>query len=298
MVSPMQYEIAIQGLLPDIAALYGRMPSSWSRLEKTVDPSGAVKGTIFMKASGRYIDDRLYLISGIINSIWPEKTAEPDLDVHVRNLAASEPSSGSDQYRLPFEPIPGLTIQPWQEGAVPVPGRQTLILDPDYAFGTGKHPTTRLCLDLLGQLAGHFVGRRVLDLGCGTGLLAMAAVKMGAAGALGLDVDRRAVAAARRNVSLNGLAGQVEIRLGSAEAAAARYDLVTANLVTSVLLNIGKNIPPLMSEHGLAIVSGFGEGQVEMVREFFTGQGLEIRRQLTLEGWGAFLISGQTPVNR
>ena len=113
---------------------------------------------------------------------------------------------GACKFMEPFSPTPSITIQPWTPGLVQPTDPRTIILDPLHAFGTGKHPTTLLCLRIMNRLANDtsrtqaFKGAKVLDFGCGTGLLAIAAVKMGAQEAVGIEIDPPSVLAAKRNV--------------------------------------------------------------------------------------------------
>src|SRR5437867_4484401 len=106
------------------------------------------------------------------------------------------------------------------------------------AFGTGLHPTTRLCLAALEPLAedGRLVGARVLDVGCGSGILAIAALKLGAAAALGLDTDPIAVQATTANARRNGLARRLRAFEGSLPTGEPPFDVVLANLIAGVLV--------------------------------------------------------------
>lgn len=114
--------------------------------------------------------------------------------------------------------------------AAPDPAAVNLVLDPGMAFGTGSHPTTRLCLEWLERIV--VPGRSLLDYGCGSGILAIAAAKLGAAPVDGVDIDRQAVEAARRNAEANAVAARfVEADTGLA----GEYDLVVANILSNPL---------------------------------------------------------------
>jgi|GEM_PF-1279296 len=145
-------------------------------------------------------------------------------------------------------------------------------------FGTGRHPATQLSLILLEEYVRP--GDRVLDLGTGSGILAAAAAKMGAAEVLALDIDAAAAAVARETVSLNGLAGVVEVRRGGIESAAPPYDAVAANIFPNVLIELAPDLAAAVRRGGVLLTSGSvaarAEGAADAVRA--AGLGLEGRR--------------------
>lgn len=144
-------------------------------------------------------------------------------------------------------------------------------------FGTGRHPATQLSLILLEEYVRP--GDRVLDLGTGSGILAAAAAKMGAGEVLALDIDA-AAAVARETVSLNGLAGVVEVRRGGIESAAPPYDAVAANIFPNVLIELAPDLAAAVRRGGVLLTSGSvaarAEGAADAVRA--AGLGLEGRR--------------------
>ena len=150
-------------------------------------------------------------------------------------------------------------------------------------FGTGRHPATQLSLILLEEYVRP--GDRVLDLGTGSGILAAAAAKMGAGEVLALDIDAAAAAVARETVSLNGLAGVVEVRRGGIESAAPPYDAVAANIFPNVLIELAPDLAAAVRRGGVLLTSGSvaarAEGAADAVRA--AGLGLEGRRQQ--DGW-------------
>jgi ribosomal protein L11 methyltransferase len=145
-------------------------------------------------------------------------------------------------------------------------------------FGTGWHPTTQLSLILL---EGHVrPGDRVLDLGTGSGILAVAAARLGAGQVLALDTDADAVAVARETVSLNGLAGAVEVRRGSVGSAAPPYDAVAANVFPNVLIELAPDLAAAVRRGGVLVASGFVAARAEGAADAVcaAGLGLEGRR--------------------
>jgi len=248
------------------------------------------QGRISCLVEEEKLDARLHVLARVLDAVEQEQAAY--FSLQVRSREGSEPPAGSDQFVEKFRPIPGLTIQPWRSDQRGASAPDTVLLDPDTSFGTGKHPSTRLCLELLDQLVDKRQRDKVLlDLGCGTGVLAIAALKLGAAAtALAVDIDPEAVRVAVGNVELNGLAERITVRQGSWAAVSGRFGLIVANLVPSVLLSIGSGISDHLQGNGSVIVAGFRTGQAEMVADSLAGQGLRAQVRADREGWTAFRL--------
>jgi ribosomal protein L11 methyltransferase len=172
---------------------------------------------------------------------------------------------------------------PWEEPAVR-PGVHELVIDPGQAFGTGTHPTTRLCLELLLEVepSGSFA-----DLGCGSGVLAIAAAKLGFRPVTALDSDRAAVDATLVNARENGVALDRIERYDLRRDPPPTADAVAANLMRPLLLQVaelmGADRPPAL------ILSGLLDHEADEVAAAFAP--LEERRRLSLKGWSALLLT-------
>ncbi|MDO4708723.1 MAG: 50S ribosomal protein L11 methyltransferase [Pseudomonadota bacterium] len=156
-------------------------------------------------------------------------------------------------------------IVPWNHNlpeAAQAPDAAVIRLDPGLAFGSGTHPTTALCLEWLDELAdaGALQGREVLDFGCGSGILALAALKLGAARAVGIDNDPQAILASTDNAERNGLATQMQVYLPEA-APAHPYPLVLANILASALDELAEVISARVAPGGMLAMSGILKGQ-------------------------------------
>jgi len=147
-----------------------------------------------------------------------------------------------------------LLLRPsWEEGQSK-PGDVVLTIDPDNAFGSGDHETTRLVLRLLDQrVAG---GERVLDVGCGSGVLSIAALRLGAASAVAIDIDEDAAVVARRNAELNGVASRVEVSTRPLSDIDGVYEIVLANIETRVLMHMPKDLQARIALGGILVLSG------------------------------------------
>ena len=169
-------------------------------------------------------------------------------------------------------------------------GEVVVRLDPGMAFGTGHHPTTRLCLTEIERRVQP--GAKVLDLGTGSGILAIAAAGLGASSVLGLDRDTTACTVARRNVRANGLARRVRIMRGSIpQPGVSGFDLVLANISAKVLTALAAPLAQTLAPDGLLIASGVLEEQGASVAEAFRGAGLQVHDVRALEDWAVLLAS-------
>ncbi len=294
----MPFEINIEGPFTAISRLNNNL-ASFSPVFKKIpvrnDENREMGRIIIVELDEDNLDKKLLGISSIITQTERALPLSSEFYVRVRNLAHSEPYAEAIPFMEPFSPIPSITIQPWAPNLAQSTDPRTIILDPHHAFGTGEHPTTLLCLrimDLLanGSRAQTLKGAKILDFGCGTGLLAIAAAKMGAQEAVGVEIDPPSVQAAKTNVALNHLSGRVTIREGSWEVVHKKYDFIFANLVISVLLRTGTHIPDHLTQTGTAVISGFGENQMGEMKRFFEEAGLTISKQSVLEGWSAVSV--------
>ncbi|WGI27073.1 50S ribosomal protein L11 methyltransferase [Halomonas alkaliantarctica] len=163
-----------------------------------------------------------------------------------------------------------------------------LILDPGLAFGTGTHPTTALCLEWLDGLAvaGHLAQQTVLDVGCGSGILAIAALKLGASHADATDIDPQALQASRDNAERNGIA-ESDLNLYYPEQLTdgGVYPIVTANILAGPLIELAPMIAGHVASGGRIALSGILANQADDVYEAYVAQGLTMEEPVIREGW-------------
>ncbi len=293
----MKIEIAIEGPWEAVLALRQRLPKGSEKLDRGLEEDPQRARLILVEEDDR-VNQILIRISEIAER---ELRIAEELEFRVRNLAYSEPSAWCESLREPFQPVPSLTLRPWSPSASLSHDRHTIVLDSNLAFGTGRHPTTVLCLKAIHDLSHGswgLSGKSALDFGCGTALLAIAAVRLGAGHCQAVEIDPEAAATAKRNVVLNGLSDRIVISQGSWEAVEGKVDLLMANLVPSVLLRTGFEIPVHLDEHGHAVVSGFGRNQSQEMEDFFARLGLKITERLEREGWRAFLLEKNGSLKR
>lgn len=174
----------------------------------------------------------------------------------------------------------------------PTPDEVTLVLDPGRAFGSGHHATTTLCLELLQEL--DLGGCRVLDLGCGTGVLALAAARLGARCVVAVDVDRDAVEVTRENAARLDVA--LDVRHGSIDSGgAAPADVVLANLVTDTIVALADRLVAAVAPGGWLIASGISTDRAPTALEALRVRGVGIEVVRERDGWIALL--GRAPTS-
>jgi ribosomal protein L11 methyltransferase len=155
------------------------------------------------------------------------------------------------------------------------------------AFGTGLHPSTRLCLAGVERLAdgGALEGARVLDVGCGSGILAIAAAKLGAAKVIGVDTDPIAIEASGANARRNRVARRVHARLGSVPSGGGPFGLVVANLIASLLVELASSLREELIPGGVLLASGIFVDREGDVRAAFASAGLDVTRRAADGDW-------------
>lgn len=218
----------------------------------------------------------------------------------MENLKDSDWENNWKQYYKPMEIGERLLVIPeWEQetvrGQAKYAGKVPLILEPGLTFGTGSHATTRLCLTALEQ-AVHG-GERVLDLGCGSGILSIAALTLGAASAAAVDIDDKCLTVAYENAALNGIGrDRYTVLVGDAVSDRALkaqlgsgYDIVVANIVADVIIGLAPSVRQFLKPGGLFLCSGIIDDRAEEVAQRLREAGWGILRTRQSEGWFSYL---------
>ena len=197
------------------------------------------------------------------------------------------------QYYKPFNVGERLYVCPsWETPQLPQ-GRVQLTMDPASSFGTGSHATTRMCMEQLDAL--DLGGARVLDVGCGSGILACTALLLGARHALACDIEENAMRVTAENMDKNGLSGLrystrcgdllSDEKLREEIAANGPYDVILANIVADVLMAMSPYLPKMLAAGGHLILSGIIDTRAEEVRRTFREAGMVIVNEIVRDGW-------------
>lgn len=217
------------------------------------------------------------------------------IHVAVGKMADSDWENNWKQFYKPMEIGERLIVIPeWESANVPA-GRAALVLNPGLTFGTGSHATTRLCLtELEQQIHG---GEEVLDLGCGSGILSIAALVLGASRAFACDIDEKCVDVAYENAALNGVGrDRYTVRWGDVLTDrqlqgefGGEYDIVVANIVADVIMGLSGRVRPFLKEGGLFLCSGIIDDRAEEVADKLRADGWTILKTRQSEGWFSYL---------
>ena len=217
-------------------------------------------------------------------------TAGIDFEVSSEKVDDVDWSENWKKYFKAFEIGEKLAVRPSWETYENKDNRTVINLDPQVAFGTGSHATTALCLEVLEKNITNETN--VLDIGTGSGILAIASVLLGAKSAIGVDIDEMSVNTAKNNAIINGVADKTEFILGDlAEKISGKYDVICANIIADVVIRLFDNVADFMKEDSILIVSGIIDIRSDEVEKAAIEHGFEITQALTREEWHAYVLT-------
>ena len=227
------------------------------------------------------------------------KSEDPDgkygrLEMEIKNVNEEDWSNAWKKYYHPIRVGERLVVCPSWEEYERQPEDVVLTLNPGMAFGTGTHDTTRLCMELLEKYITPEV--HVLDVGCGSGILSIAALRLGAEHAVAVDIDPKAVDVAYENAALNGVGrDRYTVRAGDiltdrkleAELGGEKYPLVLANIVADVIIPLSAWVPQVLSRDGVFLCSGIIAPRAQEVADALARNGLKVTKKREKNGWAA-----------
>lgn len=191
-----------------------------------------------------------------------------------------------------FHPMPigkKLLIRPiWEENYDPQ-GRTVLHIEPGLAFGTGSHPTTKLCLETLEGYINK--NSTVLDIGCGSGILSIASLLLGAKSAFGVDIDKLAVKTALKNAEENGFMPPVfnAVNGNLSDKVSGKYNVIVANIVADIIMDFNTQVGNFLDKDGVYITGGIIDSRKDEVIQSFEQNGFEIIESFEEKGWNVFV---------
>jgi ribosomal protein L11 methyltransferase len=221
-------------------------------------------------------------------------TLDPTWSPRVSELVGDAWRDEWKKYFVPFRLTERVTIRPpWEPYTPTDPAELVLELEPGRAFGTGLHPTTALVARAMEALSGEIFAHRaasMLDVGTGSGILALIALLLGAQTARAIDIDPDAVALARENASRNGLEARLHVDASPLETLDASYDLVAANIEASVLVAMSGALARRLRPGGALVLSGILEQRAAEVRRAFAS--FELATSVAEGEWTALVLRG------
>ena len=193
------------------------------------------------------------------------------------------------KYYKPFHIADSVVVKPTWEEYEQKAGEIVIEMDPGMAFGTGTHETTRLCSQLLEKYVEK--GDNVIDVGCGTGILSIIAIKLGASHAAAIDIDEVAARVARENCAINGVLDSISVKKGVlADIEPQKADIVVANIIADVVIGISSLIPSYLKKGGILLTSGIIKESKDDVLRAYTDLGFEFINLLEMGEWVAIVF--------
>ena len=267
----------------------------WDYVDEALlqEKTGVSRVTFYLERNEAALD----VIARVRMAMSDLKKARPEcgpLLLTIDNVADADWENNWKRFYKPMEIGERLLVVPqWEEARDD--GRVKLVLNPGLTFGTGSHATTRLCLQALDKYIRG--GEKILDLGCGSGILSIAALVLGAGEAFACDIDEKCVDVAYENAALNGVGkDRYTVRWGDVltdKALQAEfgggYDMVVANIVADVIMGLSDKVRPFLKEGGLFLCSGIIDDRAEEVFTKLRADGWTVIEQHDSEGWYSFL---------
>lgn len=274
----------------------------WDYVDEDLEASmkGKSRITFYLPADGDGFDQLAHLRTALQGFKDAHAGKYGTLLMTLENLKDADWENNWKQYYKPMEIGERLLVIPeWEQENVKrqakYAGKVPLILEPGLTFGTGSHATTRLCLTALEK---HITGgQTVLDLGCGSGILSIAALLLGADRAVACDIDEKCMDVAYENAALNGVGrdrytvrwGDVVTDQALRQELGGPYDVVVANIVADVIKALASTVRPLVKEGGIFLCSGIIDDRAEEVAQCLRDNGWTIAETRSSEGWFSYL---------
>jgi ribosomal protein L11 methyltransferase len=216
-------------------------------------------------------------------------TIELDYQILYRRLDEEDWAHSWKAFYHPVKVSERIVIKPTWQNYTPEPNEIVLEVDPGMAFGTGTHPTTALCIRLIERYLKP--GQSLLDIGTGSGILMVAAARLGADQVTGIDIDDVAVPIAQANLQRNQISSaNYSVFLGDLTMIPdSKFDLVVANILSDVIIDLLDNIPTLLHANGIFICSGIITPQTDQVQQKMTAAGIPPIETVTREEWVAIV---------
>lgn len=289
------YEVGITGLViedPDELSQLSKEEFFWDYIDESM--VGTSDGTVVIKAylsSDSSLGEKLSLIKDKINWLKNRDLGVDlgSLDIELASVREEDWSNTWKKYYKPMKVSDRIVIKPSWETYNKKKGQVILTLDPGMAFGTGTHETTMLCMQAIDQYIRP--DHSLIDIGCGTGVLSIGALLLGAKAATTIDLDGNAVEIARKNAQINKVLGRMTLVHGNLlDEIEGSYDIVVANIIADVIIELSQYVTNYIKAGGLFISSGIIHERLDEVIEQIESVGLIIEKVAKMGEW-AMVVS-------
>lgn len=249
------------------------------------------KDEVYIKAYfpvNSYLMETIEQIKAEINNLVTYEINIGKGNVFVTEVHEDDWASNWKQYYKPVEIGQNFLIAPIWEQTESRTDQLVIELDPGMAFGTGTHPTTVMCIEALENVIKG--NEKVIDVGCGTGVLSIAAAKLGVSSVIALDLDEVAIDSAKRNTKINKVDSLIEVRknnlLDDIESGA---DIIVANILSEIIVHLTNDVARVLKTNGFFITSGIIQTKAELVKDSIESAGLTVIDTLNIDDWVAFV---------
>lgn len=275
----------------ELLAQQGKSQGDWDYIDENIFSGdiGKVKIICYLCEEGQpekqiqQIKDELHRIQKFL----PIGTGE----LLIEEVDDQDWENNWKEYYKPIAIGKSLLILPsWEPLPLEYSDRKVIQLDPGMAFGTGDHETTSMCLEALENYLSQ--GDLIYDVGCGSGILSIAAAKLGAKKVMGIDIDEKAVKVAKENVELNLVSDRVTIACGDLlDLVQEKADIIVANIIADVIIHLTEEIRRYIQKKGTFIASGIIIQCVEDVKKAYTENGFELLDEIQNGSWAALIFT-------
>jgi len=245
------------------------------------------------------LENRLASLDHYIESLSALFPDHPKITYATETVSDTDWAEGWKKYFKPIRVTKNIIIKPTWERYSPGGHDIVIEMDPGMAFGTGQHASTRMCLEALEEILLHGktgVGSQVLDVGSGTGILGIAAAKLGAEKVTCVDIDKQATDISRENIAINHVEDRVAAVTRNVVALHESFDLIVANLTAKALIKLRPHLASLLAPGGFLIISGIIEQNREDMEDHFLAEPFALHRTVTEKEWLCYVLRSEAPL--
>jgi len=258
-------------------AIYGEL------LDEEIKNKDKTKAAVSVYLSEhRNVSETVYMLTSRFDSLGIK------VKIETKGMDETDWANCWKKYYKPVMIGKNIVIVPMWEDYEPKQSDVIVRMDPGIAFGTGTHETTALCAEFIEKYIKQ--GVRALDVGTGSGILAILASKLGAGSVDALDIDANAVKVAKENCEQNGVTNVTCRQSDLIRSATGKYDFISANIVADIIIRMAENVGDFLADDGILVVSGIIESQAEQVVSVFTAKGFMLVDKLDKNDWNAFVF--------